>query len=107
MEKKNKKKYWLNPESNPSVARYKENTEKIRSILHISIRVFFVSVSLLAKGRRTYRYRVATYFETVEGTPFLFVSSFYLPTYLQSYVAHTYRYVLNSDEGLPERAQVY
>jgi hypothetical protein len=56
----------------------------------------------LAKGRRTYI--VATYFERVEGTPFLFVSSFYLPTYLQSYVAHTY--VLNSDEGLTERALV-
>jgi hypothetical protein len=39
----------------------------------------------------------------VEGTPFLFVSAFYLPTYLQSYVGHTY--VLNSDEGLTDRAQ--
>jgi hypothetical protein len=52
----------------------------------------------LAKGIRNYR--VATYFERVEGPPFLFVSSLYLPMYLQRYVGHTY--VLNSDEGLTD-----
>jgi hypothetical protein len=46
-----------------------------------------------------------TYFERVERPPFLFVSPFYLPTYLQSYVGCTY--VLNSDEGLTERALVF
>jgi hypothetical protein len=48
---------------------------------------------------------VATYFARVEGTPFLFISSFYLSTYLQRYVGHTY--VLNSDEGLTARAQAF
>jgi hypothetical protein len=64
----------------------------------------FGSASRLVKDRRTYR--VATYFERVEGPLFLFVPCFYLPTstYLQSYVAHAY--VLNSDEGLTERAQL-
>jgi hypothetical protein len=38
----------------------------------------------------------------MEGPPFLFVSPFYLPTYLQSYVGCTY--VPNSDEGPTERA---
>jgi hypothetical protein len=91
-----------NPEPNPLVARYEENTKEIRSILLPSIlRLFFGAVSHLAKVIR--KYRVATYFERVVGPPFLFVSSFYLPTYLQSYVGHIY--VLNSDEGLTERAQ--
>jgi hypothetical protein len=77
-----------------SPIRQSQDTKKLRrnyvaSFVFPSV-VFFVSVSLLAKGRRTYR--VAAYFERVEGTPFLFVSSFYLPTYLQSYVAHTYTY---------------
>jgi hypothetical protein len=64
--------------------------------------IFFGSVSHLAKGMR--KYRVATYFERVEGPPFLFVSSFYLPTYLQRYIGNTY--VSNSDEGLTDRAQI-
>jgi hypothetical protein len=88
-------------EPNPLVARYEENTKEIRSILRpIILRLFFGSVSHLAKGIR--KCRVATYFERVEGPPFLFVSCFYLPTYLPTYVGHTY--VLNSDEGLTERA---
>jgi hypothetical protein len=91
-------------EPNPLVARYKEKTKEIRSLLRPSIlSLFFGSVSHLAKGIR--KYRVATYFERVEVPPFLFVSSLYLPTYLQSYVGHTY--VLNSDEGLMERALMF
>jgi hypothetical protein len=58
----------------------------------------------LAKGIR--KYTVATYFKGVEGHPFFFVSSFYLTflplTHTQSYVLH--KYVLNSDEGLTDRA---
>jgi hypothetical protein len=83
-------------EPNPLVARYEENTNP--SSFHPSS--FFWPVSHLAKGIRKCRF--ATYFERVEGPPLLCVSSFYLPTYLQSYVGHTY--VLNSDEGLTERA---
>jgi hypothetical protein len=44
------------------------------------------------------------YLERVEGIPFLFVSSFHLPTYLQRCVGHTY--ISNSDEGLADRAQL-
>jgi hypothetical protein len=68
-------------EPNPLVARYEENTKEKRSILRPSIlRLFFGSVSHLAKGKR--KYRVDTYFERVEGPPFLFVSPFYLCIYI-------------------------
>jgi hypothetical protein len=88
-------------EPNPSVARYEENTREIRSILRPSIlRLFFGSVSRLAKGIR--KYIVATYFERVSLRIFRLPSP-YLPTYFQRYVGHTY--VLNNDEGLTERAQ--
>jgi hypothetical protein len=46
--------------------------------------VFVGSVSRLAKGIR--KYKVATYFERVEGPPFLFVS--YLRIYKGTYRTH-------------------
>jgi hypothetical protein len=90
----------IDSEPNPLDARYEENTKEIRSILRPSS--FFGSVSHLVKGIR--KYRDVTYFERVEGSPFLCVSYFYLPTYLQRYVERTY--VLNSDEGLTDRTLV-
>jgi hypothetical protein len=79
-----------------------QDTKKIRRkyIASFVLPSFVFFVSCLTIGRRAYR--VATYFEKVEGTPFLFVSSFYLPTYLQRYVGDTYKQ--NSDKGLTDLA---
>jgi hypothetical protein len=98
------------PESNPSVTRVEGNTKKIPSILRPSILRLFLGP--LVKGRRfdqryekIYSCYVLQRFKGVEGPPFFFISSFYLdssPSHTQSYILHNY--VLNSDEGLTERA---
>jgi hypothetical protein len=101
----NNRKRTLGQEASQSPIRKSQDTKKTQRKYVSS---FFLPsfdilcVRYLSKGIR--KYRVATYFERVEGPPFLFVSSFYLHTYFQRYVGHTY--VLNSNEGLTDWAQL-
>jgi hypothetical protein len=82
-------------ESNRQSQDIKENTEKILPSF-----VFF-SVSRLAKGRRTYLLRISKEWRGLRFS--LYVPSTYLHQCIFTKVGHTY--VLNSDEGLTDRAQ--